>query len=157
MMYSPIRDALLSWHGSFVGKKWQKAWKTIRNGWKDLKVGMHFKVGFGNRVKFWKDRWCGDVPLRDTFPDLFSIASSKDARVADAWDGGSWNPRFIRQLNDWELEEVDIFFERLYDHAIFMDTEDSVEWVDTKSSIFSVRSFYFSLASRGVDPFPHSI
>ncbi|RVW55322.1 hypothetical protein CK203_089055 [Vitis vinifera] len=70
-------------------------------------------------------------------------ASSKDARVADAWDGGSWNPRFIRQLNDWELEEVDIFFERLYDHAIFMDTEDSVEWVDTKSSIFSVRVAFF--------------
>ncbi|KAL6336780.1 hypothetical protein AAG906_036094 [Vitis piasezkii] len=45
---------------------------------------------------------------------------------------GSWNPWFIRQLNDWELEEVDIFFERLYDHAISMDTEDSVKWVDTK-------------------------
>ena len=69
---------------------------------------------------------------------------------------GSWNPWFIRQLNDWELEEVDIFFERLYDYAISMDTEDSVKWVDTKSGIFSVRSFYSSLASRGVDHFPHS-
>ena len=102
-------------------------WKAIKNGWEDLKVRMRFKVGSGNRVKFWKDRWCGDVPLRDAFPDLFSIASSKDARVADSWDGGSWNPRFIRQLNDWELEEVEIFFERLYDHVSFMDTEDSVE------------------------------
>ena len=97
------------------------------------------------------------MPLRDAFPYLFSIAFSKDARVTDAWDGGSWNPRFIRQSNDWELEKVDIFFERLYDHAISMDIEDSVEWVDTKSSIFSVRSFYSSLASRGVDHFPHSI
>ena len=39
----------------------------------------------------------------------------------------------------------------------FMDTEDSVELVDTKSGIFSVRSFYSSLASRRVDSFPHSI
>ena len=31
-------------------------WKAIRNGWEDLKVRMHFKVGSGNRVKFWKDR-----------------------------------------------------------------------------------------------------
>ena len=111
-------------------------WKAIKNGWEDLKVRMRFKVGSGNRVKFWKDRWCGDVSLRDAFANLFSIASSKDARVADAWDGGSWNPRFIRQLSDWELEEVDIFFERLYDHFISMDIEDSVEWVDTKSGIF---------------------
>ena len=132
-------------------------WKAIKNGWEDLKVRMRFKVGSGNRVKFWKDRWCGDVSLRDAFANLFSIASSKDARVADAWDGGSWNPRFIRQLSDWELEEVDIFFERLYDHFISMDIEDSVEWVDTKSGIFSVRPFYSSLANRGVDPFPHSI
>ncbi|RVW67778.1 hypothetical protein CK203_062452 [Vitis vinifera] len=82
-------------------------WKALRNGWEDLKIRMRFKVAF-----------------------------SKDARVTDAWDGGSWNPRFIRQSNDWELEKVDIFFERLYDHAISMDIEDSVEWVDTKSSIF---------------------
>ena len=70
---------------------------------------------------------------------------------------GSWNPKFIRQLNDWELEEVDILFERLYDHSISMDTEDLEEWVDTKSGIFSVRSFYSSLASRGVNRFPHSM
>ena len=56
-----------------------------------------------------------------------------------------------------KLEEVDIFFERLYDHSISMDSEDSVEWLNTKSGIFFVRSFYSSLASRGVDLFPHSI
>ena len=77
--------------------------------------------------------------------------------MADDWDGDSWNPRFVRQLNDWELEEVDIFFERLYDHSISMDIEDSVEWVDTKSGIFFVRSFYSSLACTGVDHFPHSV
>ena len=77
--------------------------------------------------------------------------------MADAWDGGSWNLRFIRQLNDWELEEVDNFFERLHDHSLSMDSEDSVEWVDIKSDIFSVKSFYSSLACRGADPFPHGI
>ena len=96
------------------------------------------------------------MSLKDVFSDLFSIASSKDVRVADDWDGDSWNPRFVRQLNDWELEEVDIFFERLYDHSISMDIEDSVEWVDTKSGIFFVRSFD-SLAGTGVDHFPHSV
>ena len=45
--------------------------------------------------------WCGDLQLRDAFLNLFSIASSKDAQMVDVWDGGSWNPRFIRQLSDW--------------------------------------------------------
>ena len=69
-----------------------------------------------------------DVPLRDGFPNLLSIASSKDALVANAWDGGRWNPRFIRQLNDWELEEVDNFFKRPHDHHLSTNFEDSVEY-----------------------------
>ncbi|RVW46317.1 Pre-mRNA-splicing factor SYF1 [Vitis vinifera] len=52
-----------------------------------------FKVGSGNKVKFWKDGWCEDLPLRDVFPNLFSITFSKDARMVDVWDNGSWNPR----------------------------------------------------------------
>ena len=71
-------------------------WKAIRNGWEDFKVRACFRVGFGNMVKFYKDRWCRDFSLRDAFPNLFSIASFKDTRVVDAWEGGSYNPRFIR-------------------------------------------------------------
>ena len=40
-------------------------------------------------MKFWKDRWCKDLLLRDAFLDLFSIASSKDAWVVDVWDSGT--------------------------------------------------------------------
>ncbi|RVW26432.1 hypothetical protein CK203_086154 [Vitis vinifera] len=77
-----------------------------------------------NKVKFWKDRWCRDLPLRDAFLDFFSIASSKDAWVVDVWDGGSWNPRFIRRLNNWELEEIDFFFGKLHDHSLSLDFDD---------------------------------
>ncbi|RVX08611.1 Pre-mRNA-splicing factor syf1 [Vitis vinifera] len=52
-----------------------------------------FRVGLGNKVKFWKDGWCEDLPLRDVFPNLFSITFSKDAQMVDVWDNGSWNPR----------------------------------------------------------------
>ena len=54
-------------------------WKAIRNGWEAFKVRTRFRVSFGNRVKFWKDSWCGDFPLRDVFLNLFSITSFKDA------------------------------------------------------------------------------
>ena len=71
-------------------------WKLIRNGWEAFKDKTRFQVGLGNRVKFWKDRWCGDLSLRDEFLGLYAITSFKDAWVVDVWDGGSWRLRFIR-------------------------------------------------------------
>ena len=83
------------------------------------------------------------MPLREAFLDLFSKASSKDPWVVDIWDGGSWNPRFFRQLNDWELEEIDNIFGRLQDHSPSLDFEDILVWVDTKNSVFSIKSYSF--------------
>ena len=37
--------------------------------------------------------------------ELFLIASSKDAWVAEVWEEGSWNPRFTRWFYDWKLRE----------------------------------------------------
>ena len=75
--------------------------------------------------------------------------------MVDVWDGGSWGPRFIRQFNDWELEEVDALFGRLHSYSIVSGTFDVMVWLETKHDNFSVRSFYSSLASRIVEPFPH--
>lgn len=48
---------------------------------------------------------------------LLSIASSKHAWVAEMWEqtgeGRCWNPRFTRQIHDWELDEVETFFRKL--------------------------------------------
>ena len=41
-----------------------------------------FKVGNESRVKFWKDRWCGEQPLCEIFLSLFTLSSSKEAWVA---------------------------------------------------------------------------
>ena len=74
-------------------------------------------VGNGKRVKFWKDKWCGDSPLCHSFPSLFSISSSKEVWVRDIWreigDGGHWDLIFFWSLNDWEVEEVVGLFLRL--------------------------------------------
>ena len=55
-------------------------------------------------MRFWEDRWCGKEPLKVAFPTLFAIATSKEAWVADVWDGplelGCWAPRFVRAFND---------------------------------------------------------
>ena len=88
-------------------------WKTLRKEWEVVRSRLFFVVGNGQKVKFWKDRWCGDEPFCVSFPS-FALVVFKDAWVKDVWGcnegGGSWSPLFFRSFNDWELDEVCSFF-----------------------------------------------
>ena len=61
-------------------------WKAIGNGWMEFSKRVAFKVGDGRRVRFWKDRWCGDEALSISFPSLYALSTSKEAWVAEVWD-----------------------------------------------------------------------
>ena len=76
--------------------------------------------------------------------------------MEDVWDGGSWSPRFIRHFNDWELEDVDSMFGRFHNNSIVSGSIDDMVWIGTKNGIFSIQSYYFSLASRSSKSFPHN-
>ena len=78
-------------------------WKAIRKEWYLVSSRLSFVVGNGQRVRFWKDNWCGALPFYASFPSLFSLfalAVSKDTWVNDVWSpangGGSWSPLFSR-------------------------------------------------------------
>lgn len=45
-------------------------WNIIRMDWETVGQGMVFMAGNGRRVKFWKDRWCQEKPLRVAFSTL---------------------------------------------------------------------------------------
>ena len=77
--------------------------------------------------------------------------------MKDVWDSDSWSLRFVRQLHDWELKEVDAFFERLYNHSISLDSEDTMVWLGSKNGNFSIKSYYSSLVNGEMEPFPHVI
>ena len=61
-------------------------------------------LGDGNRIKFWEDFWCGEGPLRETFPYLYILVESRGVKAAALWDSsrgeGVWNPIFVRPFND---------------------------------------------------------
>ena len=61
-------------------------WKAIRQGWKDFNKRIVFRVGNGRRVRFWKDKWCGEDTLGEAFPQLYSIAFVKDPWVDQIWE-----------------------------------------------------------------------
>ena len=50
-------------------------------GWEVFNKYVQYKVGVGDRVKFWSDRWCGYLPLLLAFPTLYNFAANKEASV----------------------------------------------------------------------------
>ena len=68
----------------------------------------------GNQVQFWHECWCGDQTIREDFPILFEIPTNREASVEFnlvRQQGGerSWDVRFQRDLNDWEMESMATF------------------------------------------------
>jgi hypothetical protein len=44
---------------------------------------VRYEVGYGSKVLFWRDVWCGELPLKILFLELFTIACGKDAWVKE--------------------------------------------------------------------------
>ena len=71
-----------------------------------IEEGMIVKIGNGNFVRFWHDRWCDVGILKRAFPRLYSLSLQKNLRVSHLgeWREGSWvwNLLWRRHLYDWE-------------------------------------------------------
>jgi hypothetical protein len=91
------------------------AWKCLRRGWQGFSKFVRCEVGDGSKVRFWHDVWCGEQPLKFSFPELFTIADCKDVWKADhmQFRNGNihWNILFSRFVHDWKVEVVFVFFE----------------------------------------------
>ena len=53
------------------------------DGSTDFEKHVLFELGNGVQIQFWHNIWCLDVSLLVVFPDLFCIATDKNALVAD--------------------------------------------------------------------------
>jgi hypothetical protein len=51
-------------------------------GWEEYSRHIKFVVGLGYKIRFWQDKWCGDLPLQDRFPTLFACCTQRDAKIA---------------------------------------------------------------------------
>jgi hypothetical protein len=65
-----------------------------------------------------------------------------------------WNVLFTRQIQDWEMDMVLSFFDRLYSISAQHGEGDSLVWNPSKKGLFEVRSFYEELIRKDGPPFP---
>ena len=121
-------------------------WKSIHSTLDFFKSFVHFEVGNGVRVLFCQDKWCGDQPVKDQFPNLLRMASSSEATVQEilSWNGSEhfWNITFTRSPNDWEEESILDLLSLLADSKVNVHPggEDQIVWSLDSRGIFSVKS-----------------
>ena len=120
-------------------------------GWEDFSKNTQFVVGMGNRVRFWQDGQCGDQPFQLAFPRLYGIAINKEASIESSLtrlgvgERRSWNVRFIRDFNDWEMDEGVNFLRILGANIPLMDVGDQIRWKIKPTGDFDIQLFYNKL------------
>ena len=94
-------------------------------------------------MKFWTDKWCGDLCLHLAFPILYNFAANKEASIESSLmcqgvgNRKTWDVHFIRGPNDWEVDVVDDFFQFLATNLPLVTDGDRMRWKLTKNGDFT--------------------
>ncbi|KAG5627684.1 hypothetical protein H5410_012902 [Solanum commersonii] len=75
---------------------------TTRNLRPKLEVNLHIKVGDGKRTRFWRDIWINQLPLKDSYPDLFLLCNNPEAWINEFWtaQGTNSEPDSVRRSHN---------------------------------------------------------
>ncbi|WMV30620.1 hypothetical protein MTR67_024005 [Solanum verrucosum] len=114
-------------------------WKYINQLREEFFQEVSFRIGDGNSVKFWKDKWLNNQPLNASHPAIYRIASDTDSSVAQNREGGIWAPPFRRNFQDWELNELFDFFRILEGASMTPHLPDSLKWGNSEKGIYTLK------------------
>ncbi|RVW96262.1 Dolichyl-diphosphooligosaccharide--protein glycosyltransferase subunit STT3A [Vitis vinifera] len=65
-----------------------------------------------------------------------------DKKGLEPFEEGGGSPCFSRSFNDWEVDFVERFLLCLHGKRVCRDEEDMVQWIETRSWKFTVKSLY---------------
>jgi len=99
-------------------------------GWFHGALG--WKVGSGDKVRFWEDTWNGSSPLKVVYPRLFSLSLNQGQKVPEVgvWedDVWHWTFRWIRARFQWESEQKDDLLRSLARVKLSREVTDNQVW-----------------------------
>jgi len=110
------------------------------------------RVGDGAETDFWRDCWCGSVPLCERFRRLYDLAANKVITVRNMFllgvenGQGAWQLR--RRLWVWEEDLVEECRDLLLTVSLQESETDRWLWLPDEIRGYTVRGVYDMLASQ---------
>ena len=106
-----------------------------------------WKVGSGERIKFWTDKWLGtDYTLEQKYNQLFRISRQQSSLISsmgnfnnDSWE---WDLRWRRNLFDHENDIAVQFMEEISFIPIQRHSKDSMVWLAEPHGHYTTKSAY---------------
>ncbi|XP_068475121.1 uncharacterized protein [Phaseolus vulgaris] len=120
-------------------------------GW--FQAEMSWRIGHGDRVKFWEDVCVGNTNLKSEFPRLYSLSCNQSQTVEEVggWerDVWRWNLRWRRARFEWESvleKDLKAYISRT---IIKRQEQDIRVWGVNNKGCFSMKSAYESIRGDG--------
>lgn len=121
-----------------------------------LQDGTTWRVGCGDKIKFWEDSWSGHgEALKLKYPRLYRISLQQHKLIQQvgsfndsAWE---WNLSWRRPLFDNEIASAVGFMEDISQIAIQRHTADCWMWKAEPNGFYSTRSAYNLLQECSVE------
>ena len=126
----------------FKGFKWAA---------KAAQMGFRWKIGNGEKVKFWEGNWLGNSSLSIQYWDIYILLNEKTQSVFNLWYGTNLKCTFRRCVDD-RLMNLWLEVVQLASTISFSDDEDSLIWQFTRDGLCSSQSLYRVINFRRIMP-----
>jgi len=124
------------------------------DGWFQKEVG--WKLGSGDKARFWEDVWVGNANLKTLYPRWFSLSLNTGQQVGEVgvWEDSEWcwKLRWRRDRFEWEIPLENDLAMLISRATVIKDESDMQEWRRDDSGSITVRSAYECLQETEMGP-----
>ncbi|XP_030479135.1 uncharacterized protein LOC115696374 [Cannabis sativa] len=125
-------------------------WKDIADLYDEYLRLVKFKVGKGDKIRFWEDEWLGDSSLLHTYPGLALISRAKNVYIIElVAEGGaagesvvSWDFKFRRNLLEKEIPSLIGMLQQMEQVKLLNVNVDIRIWKPDATGVFSSKSAF---------------
>nr|GEW62837.1 RNA-directed DNA polymerase, eukaryota, reverse transcriptase zinc-binding domain protein [Tanacetum cinerariifolium] len=128
------------YHGGSVWLSIIHAIEKLKSKGIDLLSFCNLKLGNGHYIRFWIDKWYGEIPFKDKFNRCFNLKLQKDVYVAVKFQGSDFASSFRRRPRSGVDESQLSDLMSLVSSVALSDSQDRWFWSFCGSGIFTVKS-----------------
>ncbi|GKA92116.1 putative RNA-directed DNA polymerase, eukaryota, reverse transcriptase zinc-binding domain protein [Tanacetum coccineum] len=128
------------------------SFKRIKQKGIDLLSYCVRKIGDGTSTRFWEDTWCGDQPLKITFPRIYLLDTDKDCFIVNRISLQDLCSSFRRQPRAGAEMTQFLELQAKIENVVLSDQGDTWKWSVGSATCFSVAFVRYQIDSKTVTP-----